>query len=343
MKITILGAGAWGSAMAIHLNRCGQRVTLVPRRIEHSLEISSSRANSYLPGIEFPLDLQVASHLVPALFECEVLIFACPSKALRETARKAKEALGNVVCSGGNCPNSGLKIAISLCKGVEAKTFLRAEEVLKQELGNVPVGTISGPTNAAEVAAGKPVAVVFSCENSESEICKKIQSEFSNDAFRIYLSSDVPGVELGGSLKNIYAIAAGVCDGMQLGANARASLLTRALAEMSRIAVAFGGSAETVRGLSGMGDLIASATADWSRNRAFGLLIGSRGIDAALEKMASGTSIVEGFYATKNFHEFVKSKGISAPILELVYAVIFEKKSPQSAISELMNRNLKAE
>ncbi len=345
MKITILGAGAWGSAMAIHLNRCGQRVTLVPRRVEHALEIATRRENAvYLPRVSFPLDIQIASNLAPALIDCEVLIFACPSKALRETARRAKASLDAVQAraTGGACAG-GLRMAITLCKGVEAGTFLRPVEVLRQELGGVPAGTISGPTNAAEVAAGMPVAVVLACAGASPEICKKIQEEFSNDAFRVYLSGDVAGVELGGSLKNIYAIASGICDGMKLGANARASLITRSLAEMSRIAVAFGGNAETVRGLSGMGDLIASATADWSRNRSFGLLLGSAGLDVALGKMESGASVVEGYYATKNFFEYVRGKGVSAPILECVHAIIYEKKSPQFAIAALMTRDLKAE
>lgn len=335
MNIVILGAGAWGSAMAIHLNRCGQRVTLIPRRLDQALEIAGSRENAvYLPGVEFPRDIQVAANAAPALLECDVLIFACPSKALSTTAESVKPILENN-------PRKPLALLV-LCKGLEAETFLTPGKVLSRVLPGIPTGTLSGPTNAAEVAAGLPVAVVFA-SNCGDAVARKIQQEFSNATFRVYLSGDVVGVELGGSLKNIYAIAAGICDGMKLGANARASLLTRALTEMSRLIASFGGAPETVQGLSGMGDLIATATADWSRNRQFGLKIGRDGIRSALEKMFAGTSIVEGYYAAKNFYEYAKSKKISAPILRCVYEIVYCGVDPRDAIDALMTRDLKSE
>lgn len=335
MNIVILGAGAWGSAMAIHFNRCGQRVTLIPRRLEQALEIAASRENEvYLPGIAFPQDIQFAANAAPALLECDVLVFACPSKALRATAENVKTILENN-------PRKPLALLV-LCKGLEADTFLPPESVLSQVLPGIPSGTISGPTNAAEVAAGLPVAVVFA-SNCEEALAQKIQQEFSNTTFRVYRSADVIGVELGGSLKNIYAIAAGICDGMKLGANARASLLTRALPEMSRLVASFGGNAETVQGLSGMGDLIATATADWSRNRQFGMKIGREGIRAAMQKMSAGTSIVEGYYATKNFYDYARSKKISVPILKCVYEIVYQDVDPRDAIDALMTRDLKSE
>lgn len=336
MNVVILGSGAWGSAMAIHLNRCGQRVTLVPRRTEQAIEIASTRRNNvYLPDAEFPRDIQVAANAVSALKTCDVLIFACPSKALRETAERTRKLLEK---TGTHKPLA----LIILCKGLEAGTLLTPEKVLAQVFPDIPTGTLSGPTNAAEVAGGLPVAVVFA-SNCEKEVAQKIQREFSNATFRVYLSEDVVGVELGGALKNIYAIAAGICDGMKLGANARASLLTRALMEMARIATSFGGKTESVQGLSGMGDLIATATADWSRNRTFGLAIGRKGIRAAIEKMSTGTSIVEGYYATKNFYDYAQKHQISAPILRCVYAIIYNEEDPRNAIETLMTRNLKSE
>lgn len=332
MNVVILGAGAWGSAMAIHLNRCGQRVTLIPRRIEQALEIAGTRENKdYLPGFTFPHDIQLAHVPAPALTECDVLVFACPSKALRSTAERVKSALS---------PKT--KIAISLCKGLEAQTLFRPEQVLKQVFPDLPCGTISGPTNAAEVASGFPVAVAFASD-VEERLAEKIQRDFSNAAFRIYRSSDLIGVELCGALKNIYAIAAGICDGMKLGANARASLLTRAVAEMGRIVEAGGGNVETVRGLSGMGDLIATATADWSRNRQFGLEIGRVGTAAALEKMNSQKSVVEGYYSTKNFYETATNSGVSAPILKCVYNIVYGNADLKSAVFALMTRSLKEE
>lgn len=337
MNIVILGAGAWGSAMAIHLNRCGQRVTLIPRRLEQALEIASTRRNAvYLPGVEFPQDIQIAENVAPALHACDVLIFACPSKALRNTAERTKKLLEH------NADSHKPKALIVLCKGLEAGTLLTPEKVLSQVFPGIPTGTLSGPTNAAEVASGLPVAVVFA-SSCDTETARQIQQEFSNATFRVYLSDDVVGVELGGSLKNIYAIAAGICDGMRLGANARASLLTRALMEMARIVLSFGGKTETVQGLSGMGDMIATATADWSRNRTFGLAIGRNGIRAAIEKMTTGTSIVEGYYATKNFYDYTEKHQISAPILRCVYAIIYESIDPRDAIEVLMTRDLKSE
>lgn len=332
MNVAILGAGAWGSAMAIHLNRCGQRVTLVPRRVEHAAEIAGTRENAaYLPGVPFPRDIQIAYVPAPALAECDALIFACPSKALRETALRVKA-----------CVPSATKIVISLCKGLEAGTLLRPDQVLRDVFPALPHGAISGPTNAAEVARGFPVAVVFASD-APAHVSEEIQGAFSNGAFRIYRSSDLIGVELGGALKNIYAIAAGICDGMELGANARASLLTRALAEMGRIVEAEGGNVETVRGLSGMGDLVATATADWSRNRAFGIEIARSGTQAALEKMRAGRAVVEGYYAAKNFYETTRRDGVSAPILECAYDVIFRGVPAESVIAALMTRALKEE
>ncbi len=332
MNVVILGAGAWGSAMAIHLNRCGQRVTLIPRRIEQSLEIAGTRENSdYLPGFPFPQDIQLAHVPAPALTECDVLIFACPSKALRETAERVRADVS---------PRT--QIVISLCKGLEAETLLRPEQVLKQVFPNLPCGTISGPTNAGEVASGFPAAVAFASDAPEA-LASEIQRKFSNESFRIYRSADLIGVELCGALKNIYALAAGICDGMRLGANARASLLTRAVAEMGRIVEAEGGNVETVRGLSGMGDLIATATADWSRNRSFGLEIGRAGTSAAMEKMRKQKAVVEGFYSTKNFYEKACRSGVSAPILKCVYNIVYGNVGLKSAVFTLMTRSLKEE
>lgn len=332
MNIVILGAGSWGSAMAVHLNRCGQRVTLIPRRLEQALAIAASRENAdYLPGVPFPQDIQIAHVPAPALTECDVLIFACPSKVLRETAERVKPFI-----------TPATRIVISLCKGLEAETLLRPEQVLRQVFPDVPCGTISGPTNAGEVAECLPAAVVFASD-APAELAEEIQREFSNASFRIYRSSDLIGVEMGGSLKNIYAIAAGICDGLKLGANARASLLTRALAEMGRIIEAEGGNIETVRGLSGMGDLVATATADWSRNRAFGLAIGRMGMQAALEKMKAQKSVVEGYYATKNFHESVLRSGVRAPILHGIFEVLYNDLPLADLLTMLMTRSLKEE
>ncbi|MCR5184177.1 MAG: NAD(P)-dependent glycerol-3-phosphate dehydrogenase [Opitutales bacterium] len=332
MNIVVLGSGAWGTAMAVHLNECGQRVTLLPRRLEQALELAGTRENkAYLPGIFLPNDLQIGYDVAPVLAECDILIFACPSKALRTTAEHIKKVMP---------AGTPIRLLLSLSKGLEAGTNFRAEQVLKDVFGDMPAGTISGPTNAMEISRHLPVAAVFATDADEA-LATQVQHAFSSPTFRLYRSSDIAGVELGGSLKNVYAIAAGICDGMRLGVNARASLLTRALAEMSRLVVALGGKAETVQGLSGLGDLVATASADWSRNRQFGIKIAMTGTAKALEEMQAGKSIVEGYYATKNFFAVAQKLCVPAPILECVHAIIFEKTDLESSIRSLMTRDLK--
>ncbi len=332
MNICILGAGAWGTAMALHLDRCGHAVTLVPRRFEQALAIASSRENTdYLPGYQLPHTIQIGCELAPVLMEAEVVLLACPSKGLRELCLKLVENVAGAW---------QLKLFVVMCKGLELETFKAPCEIVKEFFPDVACGVLSGPTFAGEVAAGKPTAITFAVD-AGFEAAERYQEAFSNSSLRAYLSSDVKGTELGGTLKNIYAIAAGLCDGLKLGDNAKASLLTRSLNEMVVLGQLLGGQRATFYGLSGFGDLMATCTGDWSRNRTFGQRVGQGESPEAI--IESQKSVVEGYRATLCLKELCRQKGVDAPILSQIYSILYEGKEPMAALEALMNRELKAE
>ncbi len=310
----------------------GHTVTLVPRRFEQALELSSHRENAdYLPGVKLPPSLQVGHELVPVLMEAEVVLLACPAQALRATAERVREALKLA---------TELKLVLSLAKGLEQDTYLRPSEVIAQVLPNVAAGSLTGPTNAGEVARGLPAAMVLAATGSV-EMVKRVQAEISGSSLRVYRSADVAGVEIGGCLKNIYAIAAGICDGLKLGDNTKAAMLTRALAEMVRVTVALGAEPETCYGLSGFGDLVATCHGAWSRNRQFGEQLGS---GATIEElMANRKTVVEGYKTAESFHGLCQDRKIDAPIMNEVYLTLFAKKAPAQALRDLMLRELKRE
>jgi glycerol-3-phosphate dehydrogenase (NAD(P)+) len=332
MNFCILGAGAWGTAVALHLIRQGHSATLVPRRIEMALELASSRENSdYLPGFDLPLNLQIGFEVKPVLMEADVAILACPSHGLRNLCESIS---GNLESS------SSLKLVITLCKGLEEGSFLRPGEVVADALPGVAHAALSGPTNAAEVAAGKPTAVTLASKGDD-DILIPVQSALSGGTLRVYTSEDLKGVELGGCLKNIYAIAAGCVDGLQLGDNSKAALLTRSLKEMIGLGVALGAKEETFFGLSGFGDLVATCNGSWSRNRTLGQHLGEG--ESLEELMAHRKTVVEGVTATKVFHKLCEKLGIAVPILNQVHSILYGGLEPRKALKALMFRDLKAE
>jgi glycerol-3-phosphate dehydrogenase (NAD(P)+) len=332
MNFAIIGAGAWGTAFAIHLSRLNHTVTLVPRRFEQALAIASTRENAdYLPGIKLPLSIQIGHELTPVLMEADVIILACPSQALRETCERVKANLGLA---------TQLKLIVSLAKGLELGTHLRPSEVIAAVLPQVAVGSLTGPTNAAEVARGRPAAMVLAATTADAFLAE-VQAAISGLTLRVYTSDDVAGVEFGGCLKNVYAIAAGCCDGLKLGDNAKAALLTRALAEMVRVGVALGAKAETFYGLGGFGDLVATCTGAWSRNRTFGQQLGEG--RKAGELIAASKSVVEGYRTTESFAGLCQQRGIDAPILVEIHRILYDNKPPAEALSALMTRELKRE
>jgi len=332
MNFCVIGAGAWGTAFALHLVRLGHTVTLVARRLDHATRIASQRENSdYLPGLTLPLNLQIGFELKPALMEADVAILASPSHGLRDWSRKVQ-----VARSGA----SRLWAAVSLCKGLELETHLRPLEMMSDELPGLTLLALSGPTRAEEVATGSPTAMVLAANESTTDLTA-LQGALSGPALRVYLSQDPAGVELGACLKNVYAIAAGCSDGLGLGDNARAALLTRALTEMVRVGTALGASSETFYGLGGFGDLVATCCGTWSRNRDFGFRIGQGATPAEL--LDHRKTVVEGYRTTASFHQLCLEKAIQAPILSQVFAVLYEGLTPRSAIERLMTRDLRWE
>ncbi len=332
LHFTVIGAGAWGTAVATHLARRGQRATLVTRRPEHAVSMQLARENrDYLPGVRLPEALVVTSDLRAALLAADVALIASPSHALREWCQRMTAELGGA---------GRLQLVISLVKGLELETFLRPSEVMAQAFRGLNVATLTGPTNAEEVARGLPAAVVLAVAQPGAFV-DQVQAAMSGATLRLYTSDDLAGAEFGASLKNIYAIAAGFCDGLKLGDNAKASLITRALTEMVRVGEALGAKRETFYGLSGFGDLVATCHGAWSRNRQFGEQIGA-GRPAA-ELLAGRKTVVEGYRTTQALHDLCEQRGITAPILGEVHAILYGSKTPREALMALMSRELKRE
>lgn len=331
MNIAVMGAGAWGTAMAMHLQRIGHTVTLIAHRTEHAIQMLEERQNSkYLSGHIFNPSMQIHSELKPALLEAEVLLLGLPSFALREQCLKIAEVIHET---------RSLRAILSLAKGLEMDTMKRPSEVIREILPGYIYGTLTGPTYAAEVAEGKPTALVFASDfTGEEEVF--YQRSINNTSLRVYRSSDLIGAELGGCLKNVYAIASGISQGLDIGDNANAALITRAMHEMVGLGQALGGRRETFYGLSGFGDLIATCNGVWSRNRSFGEAIG-RG-EKISDLLAVGKT-VEGYRSAKSFFNLCKQLGLDAPILSQVYAMLYENKNPRDAVFDLMMRDIKAE
>lgn len=332
MNFAVIGAGAWGTAFAIHLSRLAHTVTLVPRRFEQAMALSTTHENAeYLPGIALPSSLQIGHELAPVLMEAEVVLLACPAQALRETCERIRTGVAQA---------TQLKLVISLSKGLELGTHLRPTEVISAVLPRYAAAALTGPTNAAEVARGKPSAMTLAAGRID-EFVTAVQVALSGPTLRVYTSDDVAGAEFGGCLKNVYAIAAGCCDGLRLGDNSKAALLTRALAEMVRVGQALGAKPETFYGLSGFGDLVATCHGSWSRNREFGQRIGEG--RTVVELFAGRKTVVEGYKTTDAFAELCAAKGIDAPILREMRAVLFGGKPVAQVIPSLMGRELKRE
>jgi len=332
MNFCILGAGAWGTAMALHLDRCGHSVTLVPRRMEHALELSSKRENTdYLPGYSLPRSIQIGCELSPVLMEADAVFLACPSKALRSLCEQVRDATKSAW---------RLNLFVVMCKGLEMESLKVPSEVVKEFFPDTECGALSGPTFAGEVAAGKPTAVTFAV-GAAFQSAKTYQEAFNNASLRVYLSNDVRGTEMGGILKNIYAVASGLCDGLGLGDNAKAALLTRSLNELVQLGALLGGEKATFYGLSGFGDLVATCSGKWSRNRTFGERIAQGETPEAIIK--SQKTVVEGYRATDCMQRLCDDKSLVAPILSQIHAVLYDQKDPQLALQSLMSRDLKSE
>jgi glycerol-3-phosphate dehydrogenase (NAD(P)+) len=332
-RIVVLGSGAWGTAIALALSRRGgHQVTLWAHSKEEVRVINAARENTlFLPGFPLPADLAVTAELAP-IAEAQIVVSVIPSEFLRFTLKRINGQFHNG------------QFIVSATKGVEKGTHCRMTQVISQVLEPlgilVSIGAFSGPSFALEVAQGQPTAVTVAF--SDLQVAQFIQQEFGSETLRIYTSSDVIGVELGGALKNVIAIAAGVAVGMGLGHNSTAALITRGIAEITRLAVACGGRRETLAGLSGVGDLVLTCTGSLSRNRTVGHALGQgRKLPEILESL--GGKVAEGVLTTRAALDLARENGIEMPITEQMELILEEGKDPREAIRELMLRPGKGE
>lgn len=325
MKVTVLGAGAWGTALACLLQRAGHAVTIWGHDGDYLATMRRSDRNErYLPGIELPNAWRLEADLTAALSGAECVVVAVPSKAFREVTTGLREFSGMIV---------------SVTKGIEHQTGLTMCGILAETAPNAKLAALSGPSLALEVARGIPTAIVSA--STEADVASRVQSLFHGPTFRVYTSTDLIGVELGGALKNIIAIAAGVCDGLGFGDNSKASLVTRGIVEMRRLGLACGAQAETFAGLSGMGDLMVTCFSKLSRNRGFGERVG-RGEKPA-DVLASMTSVAEGCPTARSARDLARKMNLSTPIIDEVYAMLYEDKNIRQAVQDLTTRESKAE
>lgn len=325
MKITILGVGAWGSALGLVLHRNGHELTYWGHDPNELAEVQTHRCNErFLPGIRLPESWHYESDLSAAMREAELAVIAIPSKAMRTVASRLADYPG---------------ILVSATKGIEFDTGLTMCGVLHATCPGARIAAMLGPTIAVEVAREMPAAIVVASE--DESVAQKIQSAFHQPLFRVYTSTDLSGVELGSSLKNIIAIAAGVCDGLGFGDNSKAALITRAIVEIRRLGVACGARSETFAGLSALGDLIVTCFSPHSRNRTFGERLG-RG-EPAQDILRQTNSVVEGYPTTRAAFQLARRLEISTPIIDEVYAMLYENKDLEQAIHDLTSRSSKPE
>lgn len=325
MNITVLGAGAWGTALAKLLRESGNEVALWGHDPAHLADVRASGRNErYLPGVTLPPGLHCEDDLAEALRGTSEVIVAVPSRAFREVAGALADFRG---------------LAVSVTKGIEHDTGLTMCGVLQACAPRARVVALSGPTLALEVARGIPTAIVAA--SADEGAATLLQSLFHRPSFRVYTSADPLGVELGGALKNVIAIAAGMGDGLGFGDNAKAALVTRALAEMRRLGVACGAQAETFTGLSGLGDLTVTCFSKLSRNRSFGERLGKG--DKLADLLAGTHHAVEGYPTTRSALQLARKHGVSTPIIEQVHAMLYEGKDVKAAVRDLTNRDSKAE
>lgn len=323
-RITVIGAGAWGTALALSLaRRSGHHLCLWSHCAALAEQLADAGENlPYLPGFTLPVDIEITSDLPRAIFEADILLCVTPSQHLRGVITHIAPML------------TRRQIIVSASKGIEETSFLRMSQVVASVTSN-PFAVLSGPSFAQEVAAGMPTAVVVASDLPQ--IAQIVQREFNSSSLRVYTNEDVPGVELGGALKNVIALAAGVANGLNLGYNSSAALITRGIAEMTRLAVACGGRRQTLSGLSGVGDLVLTCTGSLSRNRSVGIELG-RG--RKLDDIISGLNgkVAEGVRSTAAALGLAARYAVEMPITEQMDAILHHNKSPKEAIRELMSR-----
>ncbi len=326
-KVAFIGGGSFGTALAVQLGHKGNEVSIFDRDINVCNDINNNKRNDkYIKDLIIPGNITAYNNLDEAIEGIDYLVLAIPSHVIRDVTRSLKGKITKDV------------VIISIAKGIEPTSNKRLSEVIEEELPN-PVVILSGPSHAEEVAVEIPTTLVATSNNMK--YAEQVQELFMTPTLRIYTNEDIVGVEIGGAVKNIIALAAGIGDGVGYGDNSKAALMTRGMKEISRVGMVLGGKAETFFGLTGMGDLIVTCTSMHSRNRRAGILIGKgASLDEALDEVGM---IVEGVKACKAFHELNREIGVSMPITDALYSVLFEGKEPREAVQELMLREKKNE
>ena len=322
--IAVVGAGSWGTALALQFARAGSTVRLWSHDARHAAAmIAAGRNDAYLPDFALNDRIHPTADLATAVRDCNDVLVAVPSHAFRQTL---------TLLADTNLSNTRLAWAT---KGFELETGLLPHQVAESVFGDaVAMAVVSGPTFAAEVARGLPSALTVA--SSDADFAQRLARRMTTDTFRAYTSGDVPGVEVGGATKNVFAIGAGLCDGLDFGANTRVALITRGLAEMTRLGTKLHGKRETFMGLAGIGDLVLTCTDNLSRNRRFGLAL-ARGTDAETALQEIG-QVVEGYFAARSVWEVARAQDVDMPIVEQIYRVLYEDLSPHDAARELMQR-----
>ncbi len=324
-KITVLGSGGWGMALSMVAEANGHEVTIWTPFSEEAESLVKNHGNEkLLPGITFPETIKVATNINEAE-DSLITVIATPSFAVRETAKKLSRV-----------KNAGIVTCVA--KGFEKGSLLRLSEIIREEIKENPIVSLSGPSHAEEVARGIPT--MLAAASDDRAAAEEVQKAFSNGFMRIYTNSDIIGVELGGAIKNVLAVAAGVCDGMGLGDNSKAALITRGLVEMSRLGAAMGASEQTFSGLAGLGDLIVTCTSAHSRNNRFGNLVGS-GVPVGEALETIGT--VEGYYAAEMTVQLARKHNVKMPITEVCYGILYENLPLMRSVEYLMTRPFGAE
>lgn len=326
MKIGILGAGAWGSALAVALNGRHQ-IAVWDRETSLLAQIRANRSNALLPDVKWPASVQVFDTAAECIAQAEVLMVATPTEGLRDMAQHLRDSSRNIPL-------------VWVCKGFEASSSLLPHQVVDEVLGkDAHCAALSGPSFAAEVAAGKPTALTLAAR--DGDFARDLALQLHQPRLRVYFSDDLVGVEVGGAVKNVMAIATGIADGLSLGLNTRAALITRGLAEIMRLGLALGGKAETFMGLTGMGDLILTCTGDLSRNRTVGLSLG-RGekLEEVLKKLGH---VAEGVSTAREVERRAQALGIDMPITSAVCDVLFRGVEARKAVEQLLARDPKGE
>ncbi len=326
--ISVIGAGSWGIALAVLLHKNGHKVT-VWSVIEEEIAMlkREHEHKDKLPGVRLPEDMEFTTDLEYAVRGRDTLVLAVPSPFTRSTSRSMKEyaAQGQII--------------VNVAKGIEEKTLMTLSQIIEEEIPQAEVAVLSGPSHAEEVGRGIPTTIVVGAK--EKKTAEYLQNLFMNEVFRVYISPDVLGIELGAALKNVVALAAGIADGLGYGDNTKAALITRGITEIARLGTAMGGRAETFSGLTGIGDLIVTCASMHSRNRRAGILIGKGyTMEEAMEEVKM---VVEGVYSAKAAMALAKKYGVQLPIIEQVNAVLFDGKAADEAVKDLMLRDKKIE